>query len=271
MNCRETREFLFAFLDNELDAALSLAVQRHLEQCCDCAREAEIERAVREHLSNALAAGSPDAPFDEARVLKSLSIQGSTGVPAGGDKFLTGTEAGATVRVVFPPLLRGGRGGLLWLVCALSLAAAIFLVAMLTGRKPAARDGAISSDVLVDDFERFAAEGEPLNFVSADRAEVSAWILAQVKLPVQLPQMHGKCKLLGARHCRLKGKDAALALYDMEGTRATLLVLAGKQPDVQSAASVRGHTLISIEHEGLTYAAIGDLPGERLAELIPQH
>jgi len=39
MNCRELREYLFAFLDNELDAASSIEVQEHLEHCPLCARD----------------------------------------------------------------------------------------------------------------------------------------------------------------------------------------------------------------------------------------
>ena len=56
MNCGEAREYLFAFLDSELDASLSIELQRHLERCPDCAREAEIERTIRRHLGSALEA-----------------------------------------------------------------------------------------------------------------------------------------------------------------------------------------------------------------------
>ena len=56
MTCRETREHLFAFLDNELDAPLSIELQRHLERCPECAREAEIERTVGKKLADRLCA-----------------------------------------------------------------------------------------------------------------------------------------------------------------------------------------------------------------------
>ena len=54
MTCRQTREFLFAFLDNELDAPRSIDLQLHLDGCPDCAREAEIERATKTHLAGSL-------------------------------------------------------------------------------------------------------------------------------------------------------------------------------------------------------------------------
>ena len=46
MTCREIRDYLFAFLDNELEASLSVELQRHLERCPQCAHDAETERTV---------------------------------------------------------------------------------------------------------------------------------------------------------------------------------------------------------------------------------
>lgn len=61
MICSEVREYLFAFLDNELAAELSLELQGHLEHCPRCAHDAETERAVRHHLQSAVNA-SINAP-----------------------------------------------------------------------------------------------------------------------------------------------------------------------------------------------------------------
>lgn len=59
MICNETREYLFAFLDNELDAHLSIEVQRHLDHCPDCAQQADIEREIAEALDCPLGTGMP--------------------------------------------------------------------------------------------------------------------------------------------------------------------------------------------------------------------
>ena len=42
MRCGEIREYIFAFLDNELDAPLSIEFQHHIDHCAVCAREVEI-------------------------------------------------------------------------------------------------------------------------------------------------------------------------------------------------------------------------------------
>lgn len=54
MICSEVREYLFAFLDNELPAEFSIELQGHLERCPRCAHDAETERAVGHHLHSAL-------------------------------------------------------------------------------------------------------------------------------------------------------------------------------------------------------------------------
>ncbi len=59
MSCTEIREYLFAFLDNELDVHLSIEVKRHLDHCPDCAQRAEIEREIAEALDCPLGTGMP--------------------------------------------------------------------------------------------------------------------------------------------------------------------------------------------------------------------
>src|SRR5262249_26912027 len=39
MNCREINEYLSAYLDNELEATISLSIAKHLEQCRGCTEE----------------------------------------------------------------------------------------------------------------------------------------------------------------------------------------------------------------------------------------
>ena len=63
MNCTEIREYLFAFLDNELDAHLSIELQHHLDHCPACAQQAEIEREGRRcdlRIAFTTAANSPE-------------------------------------------------------------------------------------------------------------------------------------------------------------------------------------------------------------------
>lgn len=65
MNCGEAREVLYAFLDSELESALSIEVQRHLESCAQCGREAETEREIRKRLAGALERVQPGSTVVE--------------------------------------------------------------------------------------------------------------------------------------------------------------------------------------------------------------
>jgi anti-sigma factor RsiW len=247
MTCRELREYLFAFLDNELDAALSMDVQRHLEHCCHCAREAEIERAIRKKLAQTLEQDAEPVVLDEAKLIRSLTH------PATKDSSRRPR--------------RGTRIALAAATVVLACAGAFVAWNHVQPRK------SVSAEMLVEDFEHFLARGKPVQIASGDRAEVSEWIRREMNMPAKLPVMHGKCKLLGARKCVLAGQPAALALYDMEGAPASLLVLAGGQPGMRAAQSpvtehVRGHTVVAREHQGLTYAAVGKVSEAQLKELV---
>ena len=48
MNCQETLETLWQYLDKELDGGASSELQRHLEDCRQCFSKVEFERRLRE-------------------------------------------------------------------------------------------------------------------------------------------------------------------------------------------------------------------------------
>lgn len=254
MKCSELREYLFAFLDNELDAALSIEVQRHLEHCCDCAREAEIERTVRGQLASA-AAHSPEVPLDEDLLLRQLA-----------------KASRDSVRVARRNSKRRDWAVLIAIASCIAVAAGIW-------HWGADANAGVSRDALADDFRRFLAEGQPVQIASDDRTKVADWARSEIHLPVDLPIMHGNCKLKGARKCNLSGQTALLASYDVEGAPATLLVFQGRQESIlngmrkldanRRAALSRGCTIVAGEHENMTYAAISMLPEERLMEFVP--
>lgn len=253
MNCREARELLFAFLDNELDAALSLEMQRHLEHCPACAREAEIERTIGKHLAAALDRQGDTPALNEQQLQASLA-----------------SDRG--------PISVGGRWGLRqWAMtgCAMLVLGA---VAVLLSVRPDHR-AVISRDVLVDDFDDFVAHGRPLQIASADRQQVADWIRRELDVRVELPAMHGRCKLVGARKCDLAGQPGVLVLYDADGRPASVLVLTRVRLDFKGMTRAadsahwvdrcKGHTIVASQEDGVTYAAVAQLPQSQLLELVP--
>lgn len=258
MTCGEVREYLFAFLDSELDAPLSIELQRHIEHCPACAREVEIERTVRRQLAVGLERQGPINALDEYAMRRRLA-----------------SATGESV-VKERPARRLRR----WVFAATSVAAVLILgvVAWLSNHPDDPRPSANHlADGIVADFEGFVAHGSPVQFASADAAAVSAWLLDQTGIAVLLPNATPDgCRLIGARKCEIEGRTAAFALYRLDGVPSTLIVLNGQGIDFGQMAQVehegrtywvdrcKGHTVLACREGEQLYAAVSTLPEPQL-------
>ncbi len=257
MNCAEAREYLFAFLDNELDAPLSIELQRHIERCCDCAREAETERAVRKQLAAKLADSTVARELDEAGLARLLTLQQARRVPC-----------------ERPHINR--RGLIAAGVALLVLGGAGVIVALKTSPSTAP-----FADLLVADFQHFLEEGRQLQLASADAIEVSDWLHDRTGLDVVIAPTHGqRCRLVGARKCKIAGRPAAFALYDMHGDPVSIVALEQKHVDLSRMRYVgqgsrarwvdrcKGHTVVARSRGELLYAAVSKLPETDVFDLM---
>jgi anti-sigma factor RsiW len=250
MTCGEVREMLFVFLDNELDAALSIDVQRHVEHCPDCAREVEIERAIQKGLARATDRNAANVPTLE--VMSRTMFDGQVGKRP---RFVGRRHM--TVRA--------------WMTVGASIAGVILLAVSVQRLIPTweapSRDTQLAG-MLVADFERFLDKGRPVQIASTDRAEVSRWLHGKTGLPVSLPEMKGHCKLVGGRKCKLNGRPAAFASYDMGDSPACVIVLEDR-PDALKRMTpltrngtafwvdrLKDHSIVVRQQNDLIYAAV---------------
>ncbi len=262
MNCAEVREYLFAFLDSELDASHSMELQRHLDRCPECAREAEIERTVRKQLAAAIARDAADVPpFTNTHdgMLQNEVEPGHTSATV-----RWGRLASAAVVLV-------AVGGALW-----------FAVGRGSPDHASPGHGDLSFvDALVKDFRHFLNEGQPLQVRSDDRSRVSRWLADQTQLAVYLPSLPDeRARLVGGRKCKIAGRPAAFAVYDLEGAPASLVVLAADENELAGMQRVRhadgihwvdrcrGHTVVACRRGKLIYAAVSKLSEEKLLTLV---
>ncbi|KKL83816.1 hypothetical protein LCGC14_1970960 [marine sediment metagenome] len=203
MICSEAREYLFAFLDNELDASLSMDFQHHIDHCAVCAREVEIERVIREQLVCALKTQDSEIPFNK-HAIKQIIRQNKT--------------SGVQPRLV-------SRRTFLAACVAVVVAAGItsyFAIQYLNST----RDHSKFIDLVVTDFKHFLREDQPIHFASSNANAVSDWLMQQTNIEVILPSVKGKhCKLIGARRCKIEGQAAAFVVYEMQGTPVSLLAV----------------------------------------------
>ena len=261
MNCTEIREYLFAFLDNELDAHLSIELQHHLDHCPTCAQQAEIEREVRRQLGGVLANAQAVPAFDATVLVTALA---------------DGRAQPGTARFA-------GRHWRAAKFVGVAAAVAVIVILWTVTRDvgpPKPQAGSLA-DLMVQDYRHFVGEGKTVQFASADAAEVSTWLRGQTGLDVSLAAMTGqRCKLIGARKCTLAGRSAAFALYDMEGTAVSLVATDAAITDMGTMRRAdshgdevwvdhcKGHTVVAKRQGTLVYAAVSTLPQNDLIHFI---
>lgn len=255
MKCKQARECLFAFLDSELDAPLSIKFQRHIEHCPGCAREVEIERAVRKQLASVLER-SDAAPFDQDALRQRL---------------VSNCHESAQSRKY------GSRRAVL----VVASSAAVLLLGALAWFWPHTTAKSQFADWAVADYRHFVDAGRPVQFASDDASEISLWLRSKTGLDVTLPSDEGgRCRLVGARKCSFGDRPAAFAVYQIAGDTATLVVLKGAGLDLDQFARVdhdgrvhwvdrcKGHTVLACKRGDLVYAAVSTLPEPELLCLM---
>jgi len=261
MTCEEVREYLYVFLDNELDAALSIEFQRHLERCGRCASEVEIERTIRRSLA---------AQFDDVDMPPLPE-------PA---QFLQPFRADCVPRQRSLSFFRLHRRAL---VLTTLVAMLVFgAVAWLLPRTGAAGPTDLSfADLVVADFRHFLSEDRPVQFASADSAAVGGWLRAKTGLSVSMPPASSEgCRLIGARKCNIAGRTAAFAMNRIGGVPASLVATNAAGLEMSGMARVKlggrthwvdrckGHTVVACRRGDLVYAAVSTLPQEKLLCLM---
>lgn len=258
MTCGEAREYMFAFLDSELETPLSIDLQLHLDGCPECAREAEIERAIHKRLDHMM-----DAP-----------------VPAFAGRLdsYVFSERQSTIalnRVV-------GRSAVRWNRIAAVAASVVIVAGLALWYALATGPGNGLAPLAVGDFEHFLEEGSKLQIESGDRIRVASWLAEKTSIAIMLPvPSDPACKLLGGRKCTLAGRPAAFAVYDMQGTPASLVAV---ELDAVSLEDLKeeshqgvtylvgrrnGFTIVACRRGQLIYAIVSRLTEEALSPLMP--
>lgn len=261
MNCSESRQYIFAFLDNELDSALSLEMQQHIERCPLCARECEIENVLRRRLAHKLRQADDVPAFDESTLVQLLCPEPAVSAPA-------------PVRT--PRYWRLVATGA---IAAALLFAATFFVA---SRERTEAHGVSFAEALVDDFDHFITEAKPLQIVSSNAAEVSDWLRKRTALAVSVPVVDPAMGMLrGGRKCKINGKPAAFAVYAIGDELASLVVVRESEEALARMKRIdrnghthwvdhcRGHTVLACRRGELIYAVVSRLPEEMLSPLMP--
>ncbi|UCC32583.1 MAG: zf-HC2 domain-containing protein [Phycisphaerales bacterium] len=260
MTCTEVREYLFPFLDSELDAPLSIEIQRHLDSCPRCAREAEIERTIGKRLGAVIETTGDDVPvFDQS----TAELFGQRGQPE---------PTPGRRRRLLP--FRWHR----WLATAAALAIVVGAGTWLVIGGGDPRPGPSRfAELVVSDFEHFLDGGSRVELASADSRAVADWLRDKTTLAVVLPVPAAPVsRLVGCRKCKIDDRPAAFAIYDVNGIPVSLVAFAVERGDFDGMNEVRrggltywvdhcrGHAVVAYRRGQLVYAAVSTLPEQDL-------
>lgn len=264
MNCGEAHEYLFAFLDSELDAPLSLELQRHLDGCAGCAREAEIERTIRKRLVHAESLCEKGAPEFEPWLSTWLRTEGEV-VHAVGVVYGKSTYHRRRIFATASAFV-------------LLISCGVWFAAQFRTTQTASMTLA---EALATDFEHFIEDGNQMQIKSNDPDSVTNWLRDNTTLAMALPDSRDPdCTLIGGRKCTINGKQAGFAVYEMHGALASLVTLKDTGADLQHMRKVRhdgvthwvdhrrGLTILARRRGGLVYAAVSSLPEKQLYCLV---
>lgn len=258
MKCPEIREYLIAFLDNELESQISVDIQLHLDHCCHCANEAEIERTIHKHLSEFLYEEHPETMMGHKKMIRNLQASDSKE--------------------------RAGRQ--LWLSRKWWAAAILILIVsgvfMIIGSRFKLQSRSESfAAMLVKDSQHLANETPFLAIVSDNPEKIARWILQKMHWDVKIPKNNNPSfQLLGARRCSIGGRHVALTYYQINGVPVSLVILPSSQNDFTGmqlmddgsnyfAVECQGYVVVASQDGSLTYAAIGKVSKNKLLGLIP--
>ena len=247
MNCEESRMFLAAYLDDELDVTGSLRVQKHLLECAQCRRAQDEHIALRAALRDPELYAEPSAAF-------SGRLQASVRRAA--------KEEARKDRVAW------------WAWPKWTLAAAVVLVialAMLVmvNRGGTSRDRILASEV-VSAHIRSLQPGHLVDVASSDHHTVKPWFQGKLDFSPPVADLAPSgWTLTGGRLDYLDGHPAAALIYARRLHQINVFVWPnrGGADETVHEESAQGYQVLHWTTAGMTYWVVSDLNPAELLEL----
>ena len=245
MTCDDTKLLMHAYLDDELDAAQSAAMARHLQDCVACAARYGIQGRLRKALAQpGLYHRAPDA----------LRERWSPAQP-----------------VAMPASSRPRRAPLAYAMAA-GFAGALLLTspAWITALQ---RGGADSNPVVAEAISshiRSLQAQHLMDVVSTDQHTVKPWFEGKLDFSPRVRDLASEgFPLVGGRLDAIDGRSVAALIYKRHLHVINLYQwpadsTATAQPEVQR----HGYTVIYWTAEGMRYVAISDVSAGDLQQFV---
>lgn len=244
MNCQDCRDFLDAYLDNELDAASAIRVQQHLHECRECQEALRSRQALQTLLRREELRFEPP-PELRNRVTRVLASPGG-------------------VSAAVQPLPRTTR--IIPLFVPLAMAAALALLAGLAWFNAGALFRPASVGPLVAEITsshiRSLLADHLLDVTSSDQHTVKPWFAGKIQYSPPVKDLSAAgFKLAGGRLEYINRQDVAALVYQYNKHIINLFVwpVTEKGKSAESTFTRDGYNLVHWEKDGMAYWAVSDV------------
>jgi len=266
--CDDYRSMIPLFLDDELTGNELQDFRKHLVSCTDCKELLVEEQALSQllHRTRPLYQ-APEILRTRVSGIISSEVASAFQAPEGLRRRILLVLA-APLRVATEPAFRWKQLAALALVVVL----AFLFTPQIIQR---ARANAFVDEAA--ETHRSYLEGNlPMEIHTSSPAAVTAWFAGKVPFHFQLPDsQNGEpvYRLTGSRLISFGGAHAALATYEMQRDKISLLVISDKSARAEGGEAVRsgnltfhyhttgGFKVITWSNHGLTYALVSSFPG----------
>jgi len=255
VSCKLTQRFVPGYLDGELDLARTIEMETHLENCADCARELDRQKALHAAMQRGSLAYAAPLGLRE-RILTSLPPSVSAPAATSADRASGGW-----------PALQFFRWAGAFAVLALCVVTGWHFVAGLRGPTG---EQQLAAEVFSEHVRSLEAS-HLMDVVSTDQHTVKPWFDGKLDFspPVEDLAADG-FPLAGGRLDYLEGRQVAALVYQ----RRKHFINAFVWPDASGPSSAQaleprqGYNLMRWSRAGFQFWAISDVSAVDLKEFV---
>jgi len=242
MSCHDTLAQLNAFLDNEVAARDSLAIETHLRECPACAARYARERAWRDGLR-------AKADYHAAPESLRRRVQAVTGAARDAGNP---SRPGRTIALSWPQM-----AGALAAVAVLTWTSALFVL-----RPPAEQ---LAAEALMTAHVQASLAHRLTEVDSSDQHTVKPWLSSRLDYspPVRDFTADG-FPLVGGRVARLGDRDLATLVYRYRNHVIDAFVVPEATSQPATLRTVRGFNVAQVSGGGMRWFVVSDVNAEAL-------
>jgi anti-sigma factor RsiW len=265
-NCADQGLLLQGLVDDELDAANALALEKHLATCSDCAAAYKELRGVRHVLSaDDLRFRAP--AYLEGRLLAAIDEGAAKPASNAAAPFVERADHGTSAYARTAGLFRRSAraGSLRWAAPALAVAASLALFMIVP------RDGGNTrlplQGELVSDHVRSLLANHLTDVTTSDQHTVKPWFAGKLDFsPPVIDLTDRNFPLVGGRLDYLGGRVVAALVYRRNKHFINLFVWPASRDTEVMGAEHEGYNLLHWAQAGLTFWAVSDVNATELQE-----